>query len=94
MKRRTAWILVAGVAAVAIGAAAVGALALMLRGAIEAQGRVGLMLNVQKEHLPQVLAVLPALNSPTVSDLNLAGWVAVNVASSNVSGGWPADIRR
>src|ERR1043165_360201 len=33
MKKRTAWILVAGVAAVAIGAAAVGALALMLRGA-------------------------------------------------------------
>jgi len=32
MKRRTAWILVAGVAAVAIGAAAVGGLALALRG--------------------------------------------------------------
>ena len=42
-------------------------LALMLRGAMEAQGRVGLMLNVRKEDLPAVLAVLPALNSPTVS---------------------------
>jgi ATP phosphoribosyltransferase len=53
-------------------------IALMLRGAIEAQGRVGLMLNVQTENLSQVLAVLPALNSPTVSALSLSGWVAVN----------------
>src|SRR5271157_2864468 len=45
-------------------------LALMLRGAMEAQGRVGLMLNVRKGDLPGVLAVLPALNSPTVSTLS------------------------
>jgi ATP phosphoribosyltransferase len=53
-------------------------LALMLNAAISAQGRVGLMLNVQKQALPQVLAVLPALNSPTVSDLSDPAWVAVN----------------
>jgi ATP phosphoribosyltransferase len=53
-------------------------LALMLRGAMEAQGRVGLMLNVRKEDLPGVLAVLPALNSPTVSTLSDPEWVAVN----------------
>jgi len=52
--------------------------ALMLRGAIDAQGRVGLMLNVHKSHLAQVLAVLPALNSPTVSELSDREWVAVN----------------
>lgn len=52
--------------------------ALMLRGAIDAQGRVGLMLNVRKSDLAQVLAVLPALNSPTVSELNNREWVAVN----------------
>jgi ATP phosphoribosyltransferase len=53
-------------------------LALMLRGAMEAQGRVGLMLNVRVEDLPAVLNVLPALNSPTVSTLSDKAWVAVN----------------
>jgi len=53
-------------------------LALMLRGAMEAQGRVGLMLNVRTADLPAVLAVLPALNSPTISTLSDAEWVAVN----------------
>ncbi len=53
-------------------------LALMLRGAIDAQGQVGLMLNVEKTNLATVLAVLPALNSPTVSELSDSRWVAVN----------------
>jgi ATP phosphoribosyltransferase len=53
-------------------------LALMLNAAISAQGRVGLMLNVQKQNLPAILAVLPALNSPTVSELSDPAWVAVN----------------
>jgi ATP phosphoribosyltransferase len=52
--------------------------ALMLRGATDAQGQVGLMLNVEKTHLPAVLSVLPALNSPTISELSDANWVAVN----------------
>jgi ATP phosphoribosyltransferase len=53
-------------------------LALMLCGAIYAQGRVGLMLNVRSASLPSVLAVLPALQKPTVSPLSDAEWVAVN----------------
>ena len=53
-------------------------LALMLRGAMEAQGRVGLMLNVRVDDLENVLAVLPALNSPTISTLSDKAWVAVN----------------
>ena len=53
-------------------------LALMLSGAMEAQGRVGLMLNVKVDDLPSVLNVLPALNSPTVSRLSDSNWVAVN----------------
>jgi ATP phosphoribosyltransferase len=53
-------------------------LALMLRGAMEAQGRVGLMLNVRVENLNAVLSVLPALNSPTISTLSDTSWVAVN----------------
>jgi ATP phosphoribosyltransferase len=53
-------------------------IALMLRGAIDAQSQVGLMLNVQRANLDAVLAVLPALNSPTVSHLSDPEWVAVN----------------
>jgi ATP phosphoribosyltransferase len=53
-------------------------LALMLCGAIYAQGRVGLMLNVRKQGLAGVLAVLPALQKPTVSPLSDGEWVAVN----------------
>lgn len=53
-------------------------LALMLRGAMQAQDRVGLMLNVRKEDLPAVLAVLPALKKPTISMLSDDGWLAVN----------------
>jgi ATP phosphoribosyltransferase len=53
-------------------------LALMLRGAMEAQDRVGLMLNVRKENLNGVLAVLPALQKPTISHLSDEDWLAVN----------------
>ena len=53
-------------------------IATMLRGAIDAQSQVGLMLNVEKKNLDAVLAVLPALNSPTVSQLSNSEWVAVN----------------
>src|SRR5215831_12681128 len=53
-------------------------LGLMLCGAIYAHGRVGLMLNVRKQELQRVLAVLPALEKPTVSQLSDAEWVAVN----------------
>ncbi len=53
-------------------------IALMLRGAMDAQGRVGLMMNVRRSDLPIVLQVLPALNSPTISALSDPEWVAVN----------------
>ena len=53
-------------------------LALMLCGAIYAQGRVGLMLNVRKQDLDGVLSVLPALQKPTISALSDDEWVAVN----------------
>ena len=48
-------------------------IALMLRGAIDAQSQVGLMLNVQRADLEAVLGVLPALNSPTISQLEQFG---------------------
>ncbi len=56
----------------------IGNLALLLKAAIEAQGRVGLMLNVRRADLDGVLALLPALQRPTISPLSDAEWVAVN----------------
>jgi ATP phosphoribosyltransferase len=53
-------------------------LALLLKAAIEAHGRVGLMLNVRRADLPDVLALLPALQRPTISALSDEEWVAVN----------------
>jgi ATP phosphoribosyltransferase len=53
-------------------------MALLLRAAIEAQGRVGLMLNVRRVDLDKVLALLPALQRPTISSLSDPDWVAVN----------------
>jgi ATP phosphoribosyltransferase len=53
-------------------------IALLLQAAIAAQGRVGLMLNVRRRDLPGVLALLPALQRPTISSLSDEEWVAVN----------------
>ncbi len=53
-------------------------LALLLKAAIDAQSRVGLMLNVPTSNLEAVLALLPALQRPTISSLSDSAWVAVN----------------
>jgi ATP phosphoribosyltransferase len=53
-------------------------IALLLKAAIEAQGRVGIMLNVRTTDLDAVLALLPALQRPTISPLSDASWVALN----------------
>jgi ATP phosphoribosyltransferase len=52
--------------------------ALLLKAAIEAQGRVGIMLNVRRTDLDGVLALLPALQRPTISALTDDEWVALN----------------
>ncbi len=51
---------------------------MLLEGAINALGKVGLMLNVNKGCLDAVLAVLPALKKPTISHLSDEDWLAVN----------------
>jgi ATP phosphoribosyltransferase len=51
---------------------------MLLEGAINALGKVGLMLNVHKDHLAAVLGVLPALKRPTISHLSDDEWLAVN----------------
>ena len=53
-------------------------IALLLKAAMEAQGRVGLMLNVERPNLDAILALLPALQRPTVSPLSDSDWVAVS----------------
>ena len=53
-------------------------IALLLKAAIEAQGRVGIMLNVRQEDQVAVLNLLPALQRPTISPLSDTNWVAVN----------------
>jgi len=53
-------------------------IALLLKAAIEAHGRVGLMLNVKRPDLQAVLSLLPALQRPTISSLSDDEWVAVN----------------
>jgi ATP phosphoribosyltransferase len=53
-------------------------IALLLRAAMEAHGRVGIMLNVRRSDLETVLSLLPALQRPTISPLSDDEWVAVN----------------
>ncbi len=53
-------------------------IALMLRSCLAAEGKVGIMMNVQRKDLPTVLSKLPALQTPTVSSLSDPDWVAVN----------------
>ncbi|MDP8235682.1 MAG: hypothetical protein P9M08_04810, partial [Candidatus Erginobacter occultus] len=53
--------------------------ALLLQGAIEAQDKVGIKMNVPRDGLQRVLEILPALHSPTLSDQIDRGWVAVEV---------------
>jgi ATP phosphoribosyltransferase len=53
-------------------------LILMLQGAIAAASKVGLILNVRREDLERVVAILPALKKPTISMLSDPDWVAVN----------------
>ncbi len=52
-------------------------IALLLKGAIAAQEKVGLKMNVKKENLGRVIAKLPALKKPTISGLSDDGWFAI-----------------
>src|SRR6202167_4649294 len=51
---------------------------MLLESAINALGKVGMLLNVEKTNLSKVIAVLPALKSPTISTLSDDDWLAVN----------------
>jgi len=53
-------------------------IALMLQSCLAAEGKVGIMMNVRRDDLEQVLRILPALQNPTVSSLSDPDWVDVN----------------
>src|SRR5207247_3406291 len=52
-------------------------LALLLKGALEAEAKVGLKMNIAQKDLQRLLESLPALRRPTISNLSQTGWVAV-----------------
>jgi ATP phosphoribosyltransferase len=52
-------------------------IAILLKGAIAAEEKVGLKMNVRKQDLKKVIARLPALKKPTVSSLSDEGWFAI-----------------
>lgn len=53
-------------------------IALMLNSCLEAEGKVGLMMNVPRSNLDTVIAILPALQTPTISQLSDPDWIALN----------------
>ena len=52
-------------------------LAMLLKGAIDADGMVGLKLNVEEKNLNKILKLLESLQNPTISNLSQGGWLAV-----------------
>jgi len=54
-------------------------LAILLQGALAAEGMVGLKMNVEEKNLKKIERILPALKKPTISKLDLKGWLALEV---------------
>ena len=52
-------------------------ISLLLKGALEAESKVGLKMNIARKNLSGLLEALPALRNPTISSLSQEGWVAV-----------------
>lgn len=55
------------------------ALTILLEGAVNGMGKVGLKLNVSRENLKRVMSILPALKKPTISSLSEEGWYALEI---------------
>ncbi|MFH1238901.1 MAG: ATP phosphoribosyltransferase, partial [bacterium] len=54
-------------------------IAMLLKGALEAEGMVGLKMNLEEKKLAQISRILPALKNPTISKLSKKGWIAIEV---------------
>lgn len=52
-------------------------IALLLKGALAAEEKVGLKMNVEEKNLKKVIAILPAIKKPTISNLSQKGWCAI-----------------
>ena len=52
-------------------------MAMLLKGALDAEAKVGLKMNIREKDVPTLLKNLPSLRNPTISSLSLRGWVAV-----------------
>ena len=52
---------------------------MLLKGALEAEERVGLKMNVPEKSLKKVLSLLPAMHSPTIAPLTDKGWYDIDV---------------
>ena len=52
-------------------------ISLLLKGALEAEGKVGLKMNVEKKDMEKILKVLPAIKKPTISNLTDKNWYAI-----------------
>jgi ATP phosphoribosyltransferase len=60
----------------------IGQMAMLLKGALEAETKVGLKMNIAQKNLARLLQTLPALRNPTISGLSQEGWVAVETIIS------------
>ncbi|MBI2118316.1 MAG: ATP phosphoribosyltransferase [Elusimicrobia bacterium] len=54
-------------------------IAILLKGALAAEGMVGLKMNLEEKNLSKIMAVIPALKKPTISRLTVPGWMAIEV---------------
>ncbi|MEK6528398.1 MAG: ATP phosphoribosyltransferase, partial [Nitrospirota bacterium] len=54
---------------------------LLLKGALSAEEKVGLKMNVHQESLKRVMSLLSSMHSPTISQLSDKGWLALEVVT-------------
>ena len=50
---------------------------MLLAGALKAEGKVGLKMNIESKQLDQLISILPSMRNPTISSLSQDGWCAV-----------------
>jgi len=54
-------------------------IALLLKGAIQAEDKVGLKLNIHEKNIKKIMSLLPAMRNPTISHLSRKGWYALEI---------------
>lgn len=59
-------------------------LSILLKGALAAEGMVGLKMNLEEKNLDKIMSILPSLKRPTVSKLTMPGWIAIEVVVEEV----------